>query len=75
MSLIPIEGRDGYFRDSKTKAIINKNTNDYNTYITSRKKLSSDQDRIGILESQIDQVKDDLFEIKTMIQHLIQHHK
>jgi len=75
MTLIPIEGRDGYFRDSKTKAIINKNASDYNTYITNRQKLSSDQQRILDLESEIGQVKVDLAEIKMMLQHLVCNYK
>ena len=75
MSLIPIEGRDGFFRDSKTKAIINKNANDYNTYIANRQKLSSDQQRISNLESEIDQMKGDLSDIKMLLQHLVEKHK
>lgn len=75
MALIPIEGRDGYFRDSKTKAIINRNTTDYNLYVTNRQKLSSDQERITNLESEIDQMKGDLGDIKMLLQHLVQQHK
>lgn len=75
MSLIPIEGRDGYFRDSKTKAVINKNTNDYNTYIINRKKLSSDQERISNLESEFNQMKGDLGDIKLLLQQLVNNHK
>ena len=36
MTLIPVKGHKGLFRDSETGAIINNNTNDYQTYITNR---------------------------------------
>jgi len=75
MTLIPIEGRDGYFRDSKTKAIVNRNHNEYNTYITNRQKLSSDKERIDKLENEVSQMKGDLGEIKMLLQHLVQQHK
>jgi len=42
MSLLPIDGRDGYFRDTETNAIINKNNTEFNRYIQNRERLSQD---------------------------------
>ena len=75
MSLIPIEGKDGYFRDTHSKAIINKNANDFNTYMTNRKKLTSDKERIDTIETELDGIKGDLTDIKVMLQHFMDKHK
>jgi hypothetical protein len=75
MSLIPIEGRDGYFRDTRSNAIINKNSSDYNSYISSRKKLISDKERIDTIETELDGIKGDLTDIKVMLQHFMDNHK
>ena len=75
MSLIPIEGRDGYFRDTRSNAIINKNSSDYNSYIASRKKLTSDKERIDTIETELDGIKGNLSDIKMMLQHFMDKHK
>ena len=75
MALIPIEGKDGYFRDTHSKAIINKNANDFNTYVTNRKKLTSDKERINTIETELDGIKGDLTDIKVMLQHFMDKHK
>lgn len=75
MSLIPIEGRDGYFRDTRSNAIINKNASDYNSYMASRKKLTTEKERIDTIETELDGIKDDLSDIKMMLQHFMDKHK
>lgn len=75
MTLIPIEGKDGYYRDSKSNAIVNKNTQDYNTYLMNRQKLLSDKQRIDNLENEMTQIKGDLGDIKMMLQHFMENHK
>ena len=63
MTLIPVKGHKGLFRDSETGAIINNNTNDYQTYITNRDRLLSELERIDKLEN-------DIGDIKRMLQQL-----
>lgn len=75
MALLPIEGKDGYFRDTHSKAIINKNVNDFNTYVTNRNRLSSDKERIDTIETELDGIKGDLSDIKMMLQHFMDKHK
>ena len=58
MSLIPVDGMDGYFRDSETNAIVNKNNLEYQTYVSTRKKLLSDKERIDSLEGKVDSILD-----------------
>ena len=75
MSLIPIEGKDGYHRDTRSNAIVNTNKNEYNTYLMNRKKLLTDKERIDNLEGEIGEIKDDLGDIKMMLQHFMDKHK
>lgn len=72
MSLIPVEGKDGFFRDSKTNAIINKNRLEYQSYVTNRQKLFSDKERIESLEIEMNDIKDGLNEIKTLLKRIIE---
>lgn len=71
MNLIPVEGMDGYFRDTSSNSIVNKNDSEYHSYINNRKKLSSDKERIENLECEICDVKNELGDIKNMIQLLL----
>jgi len=75
MTMLPIEGRDGYFRDTHSNAIINKNVNDFNMYMTNHKKLSSDKDRINDIENELGNIKGDLGDIRLMLQHFMDKHK
>tara|TARA_Y100001963_G_scaffold27479_1_gene37457 strand:- start:42 stop:263 length:222 start_codon:yes stop_codon:yes gene_type:complete len=71
MNLVPVENKPGIFRDIDTNAIINKNTNDYNTYIQSRKRMKSKNERIEDLEQKVDDLSGDIGDIKSMLQSLI----
>ena len=71
MNLVPVENKPGIFRDIDTNAIINKNTNDYNTYIQSRKRMKSKNERIEDLEQKVNDLSGDIGDIKSMLQSLI----
>ena len=71
MSLLPIDGKDGYFRDSETNAIVNKNTTEYNRYIQNRSRLSKDQERLSHMEKSMDDLKHDLDDIKVLLKNLL----
>ena len=71
MNLVPVEDKPGIFRDIDTNAIINKNTNDYNTYIQSRKRMKSKNERIEDLEQKVNDLSGDIGDIKSMLQTLI----
>ena len=71
MSLIPVQDSPGIFRDSITNAIINRNTNDYNTYIQNRQRMKSKNERINDLEKKVDDLSGDIGDIKSMLQSFI----
>ena len=70
MTLIPVIGNSGLFRDSETGAIINNNTNEYNTYMTNRNKLLSEKERLTRVETKVQDLSDDIGDIKRMLQQL-----
>lgn len=68
MNHTPVEGKDGFYRDESTKAIVNKNRHEYDIYIQQRKKLNTEKERIDNLESSVSDLKDDIKDIKTLLQ-------
>ena len=70
MSLIPVEGEKDLFRDPRTNAIINTNQSDYLTYINSRKIRQNEKNKIDILEKDVNSIKNDLNEIKSLLRSI-----
>jgi len=71
MNLIPVEGERNLARDMRTNAIINTNEQEYNSYLARKKLATSEKQKIENLESQINEVKDDLNEIKMLLRRLL----
>jgi|TARA_Y100000996_G_scaffold392427_1_gene355203 hypothetical protein len=70
MNLIPVEGEKDLFRDPRTNAIINTNQSDYLTYINSRKIRQNEKNKIDILEKDVNSIKNDLNEIKSLLRSI-----
>lgn len=71
MALIPVEDNPGLFRDEQSGAIINKNRSDFDIYVSSRKKMRTKAQRIETLETKVDNLTNDIGDIKSMLQTLI----
>ena len=56
-NLIPVEGENCLFRDTKSNAIINTNSSDYNSYISRKKFQQNEHDKLNHLESEIGEIK------------------
>ena len=56
-NLIPVEGENYLFRDTKSNAIINTNSSDYNSYISRKKFQQGEKERLDNLESEIGEIK------------------
>ena len=56
-NLIPVEGENYLFRDSKSNAIINTNSSDHNSYISRKKFQQNEHDKLNHLESEIGEIK------------------
>ena len=70
MDLIPVEGERNLARDVRTNAIINTNEQEYNAYLARKKSSTNEKERIEKLENRINEVKDDLDEIKMLLRSL-----
>ena len=71
MSLIPVENHSELFRDSKTGAIVNKSTSDFQRYNNTRNKILSKEERINHLEQKVDNLSSDIGDIKSMLQSFL----
>ena len=71
MSLIPVENHSELFRDSKTGAIVNKSTSDFERYNNTRNKMLSKDERINDLEQKVDNLSNDIGDIKSMLQSFL----
>ena len=71
MSLIPVENHPGLFRDSVTNAIVNRSKSDYERYTKTRSKMLSKEERINHLEEKVDNLSNDIGDIKSMLQSFI----
>ena len=64
--MIPVEGHKNLFRDPETGAILNNDPKGYAQY-KSRKTRSADQ------KAELDEMKKDIDEIKSLLQQLVNH--
>ena len=71
MSLIPVENHPGLYRDSITNAIVNKSKSDFEHYTKTRNKMLSKEERINHLEQKVDNLSDDIGDIKSMLQSFL----
>jgi len=71
MSLIPVENHPGLYRDSVTNAIVNKSKSDFEHYTKTRNKMLSKEERINHLEQKVDNLSDDIGDIKSMLQSFL----
>ena len=71
MSLIPVENHPGLFRDSVTNAIVNRSKSDYEHYTKTRNNILSKEERINHLEQKVDNLSDDIGDIKSMLQSFL----
>ena len=71
MSLIPVENHPGLFRDSITNAIVNRSKSDFDHYTKTRNRMLSKEQRINHLEQKVDNLSNDIGDIKSMLQSFI----
>ena len=60
---IPVEGHKHLYRDEKSGAIINYDTQGYQQYIKLKNKRSKEKEEIKRLRSDIDEIKSLLYEV------------
>jgi len=70
MTYIKVKGHDNLIRDPKTNSIINTNMSEYNEYISRRDSKIEDTKKIQNLEKDLDDIRCDLDEIKSLLRNL-----
>jgi hypothetical protein len=68
---LKVEGDPSLVRDSSTMAILNTNGTDYENYIRRRQSLMSDKEQLANQANEINNLKQDLSEIKQMLSALL----
>jgi len=62
--MIPVKGHPNLYRDEKSGAIINTDTNAYTQYVNSLRNRETQK-------NEIDKIKDDIDEIKSLLRKLL----
>ena len=69
--LIPVKGKDGWYRDPESNAVVNCNKTEYNNYMAAYNKRKQKDAKIEALQTDVDAVKLDLNEIKSLLKQII----
>ena len=69
--LIPVEGKDGWFRDPETNAIVNCNRTEYDNYMAAYNARQKKNEKFETLQDDVDALKSDLGEIKNLLKSLV----
>jgi predicted transcriptional regulator len=70
MKYIKVKDKNNLIRDSDSNAIINTDIKGYEEYESNYKRLYNQNQRIDKIETNVNQIKDDLNEIKTLLRNL-----
>jgi len=71
-NLIPVEGKPNLYRDLNSGAIVNTDNSSYRQHLQHIKNLENQKIRMEILEDKVNQINDDLGEIKSLLKNLIE---
>ena len=69
---IPVEGKSGFYRDSDSTAIINKDKKAYIAYMERKKVVENKNSELDQMKEDIDNVKSELGDIKGLLSTLVQ---
>ena len=69
---IPVEGKSGFYRDSESTAIINKDKKAYAAYMQRKKAAENKNDELDQMKEDLDNVKGELGDIKGLLSTIVQ---
>ena len=73
--LIPVEGKDGWFRDPDSNAIVNANTSDYDKYMATYNKRQKEISEKKALQNDVSELKSEMSDIKALLLTLVESKK
>ena len=71
MEKLQVKGHSNLFRDTSSNAILNTDMNAYQNYMESKKIKEMEEKRMSDIEGDLNSLKSDMDEIKTMLRSLI----
>ena len=71
MSYLKVEGQGELYRDSTSNSIVNRNTTDYNTYMSQKKMRTSKNQKVDTMEQDLAHLKNEINEIKSLLKDLV----
>jgi hypothetical protein len=71
MEKLQVKGHANLFRDTSSNAILNTDMNAYQNYMESKKIKEKESQRMTDIESDLNSLKSDMNEIKTMLRSLV----
>lgn len=74
-ALVKVESNLSLSRDMETKAIINTNASDYETYIRNKQIMLERTNKIASQDAEINMMKQDISDIKQMLTALLHQNK
>ena len=71
MTYLKVEVHGELYRDSTTNSIVNRNTSDYNTYMSQKKMRTSKNQKVDTMEQDLAHLKNEINEIKSLLKDLV----
>ena len=71
MSYLKVEGQGELYRDSTTNSIVNRNTSDYNRYMSQKKTKNEETEKVDTMEQDLAHLKNEINEIKSLLKDLV----
>ena len=71
MTYLKVEGHGELYRDSTSNSIVNRNTTDYNTYMSQKKMRTSENEKVDTMEQDLAHLKNQINEIKSLLKDLV----
>ena len=70
MTYLKVEGHGDLYRDSTTNSIVNRNTSDYNRYMSQKKTKNEEAEKVDTMEQDLAYLKNEINEIKSLLKDL-----
>ena len=74
MSYLKVEGHGELYRDSTTNSLVNRNTTDYNRYMSQKKTKNEETEKVDTMEQDLTNLKNEINEIKSLLKEIVNGH-
>ena len=71
MSYLKVKGHGELYRDSTTNSLVNRNTTDYNRYMSQKKTKNEETEKVDTMEQDLAHLKNEINEIKSLLKDLV----